>query len=331
MHLNVVNQFVQHPGRELLSAGIFANGGDEHSLKAKDLKPMHLQMIINQMAKEGFAQKTMQGVKQTAAQILDLAMQNDIVYRNVFAKIKVPKVDAEERQPITAEQRELILRTWQGNRMGVPVLIMLYCGLRRGEMLALTWNDVDLKTKKVSVTKAADFPQNRTSIKKPKTKAGTHTIPIPEAILPALMAARKNADSLYVCPAVKTGGIMSGQAYSEAWKSYMHYLNIQAGGRDKTRTKNEDGKATFTPAVIAMERFTAHQLRHTYATMLYDAGVDIKTAQKLLGHADIQVTMKIYTHLSVEKEQQGIENLNAHVNATLGTRIKRQVDHDMER
>lgn len=74
----------------------------------------------------------------------------------------------------------------------------------------------------------------------------------------------------------------------------MHYLNILAGGRDKTCTKNEDGKATFTPAVIATERFTAHQLRHTYATMLYDAGVESKTSQKLLDHGDIQVTMKIY-------------------------------------
>ena len=291
-------------------------------MRVRDLRPMHLQVIINEMAKDGYAQKSMQMVKQTASQVLDLAMQNDLVYRNVFEKIKVPHVDAEERQPITEEQRELILNTWEGHRMGVPALIMLYCGLRRGEMLALLWTDIDFKAKTLSVSKAADMPTNATTVKKPKTKAGTRIVPIPDAIMPALLRARREAISMYVCPAMHTGDIMSAQAYMEAWSSYMHYLNLCAGGRDKVRTKNENGKVCFIPAVQAMEPFTAHQLRHSYATMLYDADVDVKTAQKLLGHADFSVTMKIYTHLSTEKESAGIEKLNQHVTEHLGNRIE---------
>lgn len=291
-------------------------------MRVRDLRPMHLQVIINEMAKDGYAQKSMQMVKQTASQVLDLAMQNDLVYRNVFEKIKVPHVDAEERQPITEEQRELILNTWEGYRMGVPALIMLYCGLRRGELLALLWTDIDFKAKTLSVSKAADMPTNATTVKKPKTKAGTRIVPIPDAIMPALLRARREAISMYVCPAMHTGDIMSAQAYTEAWSSYMHYLNLCAGGRDKVRTKNENGKVCFIPAVQAMEPFTAHQLRHSYATMLYDADVDVKTAQKLLGHADFSVTMKIYTHLSTEKESAGIEKLNQHVTEHLGNRIE---------
>lgn len=291
-------------------------------MRVRDLRPMHLQVIINEMAKNGYAQKSMQMVKQTASQVLDLAMQNDLVYRNVFEKIKVPHVDAEERQPITEEQRELILNTWEGHRMGVPALIMLYCGLRRGELLALLWTDIDFKAKTLSVSKAADMPTNATTVKKPKTKAGTRIVPIPDAIMPALLRARREAISMYVCPAMRTGDIMSAQAYTEAWSSYMHYLNLCAGGRDKVRTKNENGKVCFIPAVQAMEPFTAHQLRHSYATMLYDADVDVKTAQKLLGHADFSVTMKIYTHLSTEKESAGIERLNQHVTEHLGNRIE---------
>jgi len=291
-------------------------------MRVRDLRPMHLQVIINEMAKDGYAQKSMQMVKQTASQVLDLAMQNDLVYRNVFEKIKVPHVDAEERQPITEEQRELILNTWEGHRMGVPALIMLYCGLRRGELLALLWTDIDFKAKTLSVSKAADMPTNATTVKKPKTKAGTRIVPIPDAIMPALLKARREAISMYVCPAMRTGDIMSAQAYTEAWSSYMHYLNLCAGGRDKVRTKNENGKVCFIPAVQAMEPFSAHQLRHSYATMLYDADVDVKTAQKLLGHADFSVTMKIYTHLSTEKESAGIEKLNQHVTEHLGNRIE---------
>lgn len=224
----------------------------------------------------------------------------------------VRDVESVPREPITAEQRDLILRTWKGHRMGVPALIMLYCGLRRGELLALLWSDIDLDKRTLSVSKAADMPTNATTIKKPKTRAGIRTVPIPNAILPALQWAHDESKSLYVCPNMTTGGIMSAQAYSEAWKSYMHYLNIEAGGRDRSRSN---------PKVVAIEPFTAHQLRHSYATMLYDADVDVKTAQKLLGHADFGVTMKIYTHLSSEKETAGIEKLNEHLDQLLGSTI----------
>ena len=280
-----------------------------NEIRVKDLKPLHLQMIINKMHEAGYAQKSMQTVKQAASQVLDLALQNQMVVRNVFEKIKVPHVEAEEREPLTEEQKALILKTWQGHRMGVPVLIMLYCGLRRGELLALMWSDIDLNAKTLKINKAADMPRNVTKIKKPKTKAGNRIVPIPDILVPVLESARRQAESLYVCPAVKTGGIMSAQAYSEAWKSYMHYLNIQAGGKDRSRSN---------PKVIAIDTFTAHQLRHTYATMLYDADVDVKTAQKLLGHKDFSVTMKIYTHLSAKKETIGIERLNNHLNEEFG-------------
>ncbi|MBR6426629.1 MAG: site-specific integrase [Clostridia bacterium] len=285
-------------------------------MKVKDLRPMHLQRIINEMAKAGYAQKSMQMVKQTASQVLDHAMQNDLVYRNVFEKLKVPHVESIPREPITEEQRDLILRTWKGHRMGVPALIMLYCGLRRGELLALLWSDIDLDNRTLSVTKAADMPTNATTIKKPKTRAGIRTVPIPNAILPALQWAKNETKSLYVCPNMTTGGIMSAQAYGQAWRSYMHYLNIQAGGKDRSR---------INPKIVAMEPFTAHQLRHSYATMLYDADVDVKTAQKLLGHADFGVTMKIYTHLSAEKETAGIEKLNEHLDQLLGRTIEDKV------
>lgn len=280
-----------------------------NDIRVKDLKPLHLQMIINKMHEDGYAQKSMQIVKQAASQVLDLALQNQMVYRNVFEKTKIPHVDAVEREPLTEEQKSLILKTWKGHRMGVPALVLLYCGLRRGELLALLWSDIDLKANTLRVSKAADMPRNETKIKKPKTKAGNRVIPIPDILSPVLEDARRKAESLYVCPSVKNGGVMSAQAYREAWNSYMHYLNIQAGGRDASRSN---------PKVIAMDPFTAQQLRHTYATMLYDADVDVKTAQKLLGHKDLTVTMKIYTHLSAKKETIGIDRLNNHLSEEFG-------------
>ena len=83
-------------------------------------------------------------------------------------------------------------------------------------------------------------------------------------------------------------------------------MHIQAGGRDASRSN---------PKVQKIENITAHMLRHTYATILYDAGVDIKTAQRYLGHADVQTTLKIYTHLSETKQAQSLDALHVHFDA----------------
>lgn len=272
-------------------------------VKLRDLKPLHLKGIINALATKGYSEKTIAEIKQTAAQILDAAVENDYLHRNVFAKASIPKTGAEEREPIGQKERDLILSACKGHKMGVPALILLYTGIRKGELLALTWEDVDLEGEWLTVNKAVWFDNNRVSVKTPKSKAGTRMVPIPKRIIPILAQAKAAAKSTLVCPSAQ-GTIMTHAAYNSAWKGYLHYLNLAAGGRDRSRSN---------PKVQAMTPFTAHQLRHTYATMLYDAGVDVKSAQKFLGHADLQVTLKIYTHLSEGKELAAVDSINSYL------------------
>lgn len=142
-------------------------------------------------------------------------MENDLIHRNVFAKVTVPKTEAEEREPIDKATRKLIFDTCEGHRMGIPALVMLYTGIRKGELLALKWEDVDLVGERLTVNKAVAFPDNSVSIKTPKTKAGTRTVPIPKKIIPLLQKAKDWAESDYVCPSVK-GEIMTHTAYNVA-------------------------------------------------------------------------------------------------------------------
>ena len=280
------------------------------AVKLKDLKPHNLQSIINRLAGNGYAEKTLKKIKVTGTQILDLAVDNDLIFRNVFAKVEIPHIEAEERRALTQEEIDLITSTYTGHRMGIPALLMLYCGLRRGELVALTWGDIDLKAKTVTVNKAVFFDGNAANLKGTKSKAGMRTVPIPDMLIPILKGRR--AASLMVCPS-STGEMMTQAAFKRAWESYWRYLNIQAGGSDKKRGKNVNGKPTWLPAVHAIDNITPHMLRHTYCTMLYDAGVDVKSAQRFMGHADIQTTLRIYTHLSEEKEQAAVDALNAHL------------------
>ena len=273
--------------------------------KLKDLKPHHLQAIINQLAVDGMAESTLKKIKLTAEQILRVAMDNDVIYRNVFSAAKIPSKAPAKRRPLTEEEQRLVTSTYAGHRMGLPALLLLYCGLRRGELIALTWNDVNIKNKTVTVNKAVVFSSNQAIVQSPKTDSGMRTIPIPDTILDILRAARKAAQSAMVCPAAD-GAMMSQIAFKRAWESYSHYLNIQAGGRDASRTR---------PKLTVIDNLTPHMFRHTYATILYNAGVDVKSAQRFMGHADIKVTLKIYTHLSAQKEQEAVAALNRHLSS----------------
>ena len=281
-------------------------------IRLTELRNAHLQTIINRMAMNGYSTKVMSHVKQVASQVLRLAQDNDILVRNVFERVKIPSIEPKKRLPLSEEQIQLVKETFRGHRMGVPVMIMLYAGLRRGELLALQWSDIDFQKHVIRVSKSIAFEaKNQARVKKPKTAAGTRSVPIIDPLYEILSDARKGTKSIMVCPSAK-GTMMTDTAWKTSWDSYMHYLNIQAGGRDRSRSN---------PKVIAIEPFTPHQLRHTFITMCHEAGVDVKVTQEIAGHADIHTTLMVYTHLTNAKREEGIRTLNAHLKSKDGETI----------
>lgn len=139
-------------------------------------------------------------------------------------------------------------------------MIMLFAGLRRGEVLALEWHDIDLVHHQLLVYKSLVFHAengNQGEIKSTKTMAGKRTVSITDILAKVLSEAFQQDHGVLVCPSAE-GEYMTKQSYKRAWESYMHCLNIAAGGRDASRSR---------PKIQAIEEFTTHQLRHTYVTM----------------------------------------------------------------
>lgn len=273
------------------------------SISIKDLRQIHLQTIISKLARQNYATHTMKQIKQTAVRIMKVAVDSDLIMRNPFAGVSVPIKEPDERQPLTQEQIKLVTENWRGHRMGIAGMIMLYAGLRKGELLALTWEDIDLDNRIITVNKSLSCLCNKSRIKQPKTKSGFRKVPIPNKLFAVLDEVKKASGN--VCTSAE-GEQMTEMAYKRAWESYMKYLNTCAGGTMGSGKR----KASWE-----MEKFTAHMMRHTYATMLFDANVDVKSAQRFLGHSDIEVTLNIYTHLSKFKEEQAINALNQHLDS----------------
>ena len=186
-----------------------------------------------------------------------------------------------------------------------------YAGLRRGELIPLTWNDIDFAEKTISVNKAVEFGNGVFTIKNSaKTDAGTRIIDIPQRLADFLRSEQR--ESVLVC--VNASGIMhTDSSWAKMWKSYLADINFQHGDFNPFQNKP---KSKFDPRGVpfVIPRFTAHWLRHTFCTMMYLAGVDILTAKNQMGHADIKTTLAIYTHLDAIHKRKSMAKLDNFLN-----------------
>lgn len=251
----------------------------------------------NPITQKASSQKTLIGYTSVLKRCFDYAIANRVIDYNPMQYLSIPNgMQKKTREALTAEQQQWIINT--EHRAQLPAMIMLFAGLRRGEVSALLWSDVDLQNKTITVNKSYDFRENK--VKSTKTVSGIRVIPIPDVLVDFLKSVEKISD--YVCPCTN-GAVMRESAWQRLWNSYMQTLNQQYGDFIDMPT------AQNIPIVIPT--FTPHCLRHTYCTMLYESGIDAVTAKNLMGHKDISTTLGIYTHLSREKAQTDIEKLNS--------------------
>lgn len=209
----------------------------------------------------------------------------------------------EVREPITEEQQRWIRET--PHKAQRAAMLMLYSGLRRSEATALTWADVDLQDATITVNNGYDFRAKRS--KAPKTAAGVRVVNIPKVLVDYLRTQQDGC--LYVLHNDK-GKRMTEQGWKRLWQSYMCDLNIKYGHQGAVNKHDPAG----VPMVI--DTFTPHQLRHTFCTLMYFAGVDVMTARDQMGHKDISVTLGIYTSLDKKFKKKKINRLDSYLKKT---------------
>jgi len=210
-----------------------------------------------------------------------------------------------------APEDEIIdkIRTSAGSAyFGLFPMLLISTGFRRGEALALTWGDIDFKNKVISCNKSLIY-RGTSKIGETKTAAGKRTVPLLTDLARILKKPKGAQNTDYVFPS-ESGSYLPQAAYNRHWKHYCKDMGFVSISKSEERTSSQGKKYTYYEFKNTL---TAHTLRHGYATMLYDAGVDVYTAQKLLGHANIETTMAVYTHLSQRKQQQSLKKLNEYV------------------
>lgn len=210
--------------------------------------------------------------------VLQYAMEDGIVLRDVSASIKRLKYEPPKRRSLTLEERQLLEGAAFTPVEKCFVYTLLYTGVRRNECLALTTDDINLKKRTIRICKTVvpsnleeDVVQEMT-----KTNAGHRIIPVSAPLLPVLREYCHDKNGpIFLTP---TGHYYRAKTFQKFWREIIN--KMVAANNDRP----------------VAEDITPHIFRHTYASDLYKAGIDIKQAQYLLGHTDITTTLDTYTH-----------------------------------
>jgi integrase len=289
--------------RELINNQIIPHLGNKQlqKLKAIDIEAWHNILVASgrKDGKGGISARTVGHAHRVLSKALKEAARFDLVTRNVASAERPPKVAGEDEVQIVEQHRlDELLSKLRGRVIYPKVVLSLFAGLRRGELLALRWRHVDLDRKVLQVREALEETKaHGVQVKPPKSRAGRRDITLPDIVVDALREHRRTQLELrmrlglgkvsdedgLLFPTLE-GALPSPRAFSAEWAD--------------------------VAASLGMPDITFHALRHTHASQLIDAGVDVVTIAKRLGHSGPNITLKVYAHLFRDSDDKAAQAIN---------------------
>lgn len=246
------------------------NRAKEHfsNTPVNDIRPADVQRFLARTAqKYKMSDKTCRTQLMVLNLIFRYAVASGAAEGNPASEISVPKGLRKYRREMPLADDIARVKESTHLELGMFAYWIMYTGCRKGELLALTWKDVDIENRTICIRRASYFENNKLKIKEPKTRAGVRELPLMDKLLEKIEPGKGIVFS-------SDGDYMTESGFRKAWDRY-----------------RRDSGVTCTP----------HQLRHAYATMLFEAGIDSKDAQRLLGHANLSTTQEIYTHIREDR------------------------------
>ncbi len=263
----------------------------KHSLKhlepffdedIEEITPKRVQALLDSLAKKNYGYWTIQKTKTVFGLVLKEAILNGSSVQNFISEIKISKSLPKTKIHSPNDAVIDMITKNYNEPFGLWALMLLATGFRRGELAAIQKKDIDFKNKTINLWRSVEFIHNQARLKNmPKTTSSIRTVPILDILYSPLYEHCKN---------LKESDFIFGE------EKPLSLTMIR-----KRWAKYED---------IIGAKIRQHQLRHAYAFLLYRAGVDVKTAQYLLGHSDYKVTMNIYTDFDDSAKIKSAQKLN---------------------
>lgn len=284
-----------------------------------DLSPTIVEKLLQGMADDDYSTKTIKDVYNIINAMVQYAVHNRLVSFNVCSGVEVPKTKKKEIRVLTLEEQQDLLKNTEGRLHKNLIHVALGTGMRAGEMLGLTWDDVDFRKKEIHINKTLVYIKDLETKKykflyqTPKTKNSIRTIPM--------------LDSVYRVLKKQKVQCMEMQLRAEEWQPLEGFETLVFVGRNGKPVANHTFQKSLDDIVkkinaereaVAEENDTAfepmqhihpHALRHTFATRCFEAGMEAKSVQMFLGHSSISITLDLYTHVTDDKQRKELNKL----------------------
>lgn len=276
---------------------------------------IHLDRLVqrNPHTRKPSSKKTLTDYRRTAAGVFELAITDRAINYNPADKLEISTNAAHgKRRALNDEEQQWILNT--PHRAQTAALIMMLAGLRRGEVIPLQARDIDLDAGTITVVRTVAMVNGRPIVKDGgKSENAERVVNMPRALIEHLRPLLSGKSPFDLVITDTRGKLFSESAWKKMWESYLRDLNFKYGKFTVPPSSKFDPKGI--PFVIT--RITPHMLRHTAATNMILAGMDAISVQAQLGHADIQTTLNIYTHVTAQHRQSQVSKLDAFLAARL--------------
>ncbi|MEK5108180.1 site-specific integrase [Cytobacillus sp. FSL K6-0129] len=267
-------------------------------LKIKEITKGYCQKVINEIADEI---NSVNDIKIQANLVFKYAVKMDYILKNPMEYVTIPKKEEtflaakEERNYWTKNEVKKFLKLAK-KHMSIQYFMMfyllIYTGMRKGELVALTWDDIDLKEQTININKTMFFEKGKEIVQTAKKYASNRAIDIDSHTTKLLTSWKVKQKELLLADGIN--------------KKPSHIL--LRGDLRPIRLAYPNELLNNFITIYDLHSITIHGLRHTHASMLFEAGASIKEVQARLGHKDIQTTMNVYTHVSKTMSQKTAEN-----------------------
>lgn len=249
-------------------------------MSVRDIKPRDISALLQRMAKADYALKTVANQRTVINQVFRHAILECDIEINPCASIATPKnLKKVHRDAATTDDEEIVRKS---RDLWAFPYIALMTGMRKGEILALQWKDIDFDNDVIHVTKSVGHQGDRPFVKKPKTEAGNRLVPLLADLKEFLLTIKpRKADNYIISDDGKTP------------LTNRRYITLSREFKEQTGAE-----------------CTAHQLRHSFATIAFENEVDAKAIQEIIGHKQLSTTMDIYADFRERSVKKAAEKLN---------------------